>query len=97
MNNFSFCESRSTSWLHLNKLFLVLVCLLKELMLVLAHPIELLVCTHDKDGALPDSDQLEIHLTWQSHLCEFLPLSAIFNLSSHVHLISLVKYLMRKN
>jgi hypothetical protein len=26
-----------------------------------------------------------------------LPLSAIFNLSSHVHLISLIKYLSRNN
>ena len=66
-------------------------------MFALAHPIELLVCSHYKNGALPDSDELEVHLTWQDHVGEFLPLSAIFNLSSHVHLISLIKYLSRNN
>ena len=64
-------------------------------MFALAHPIKLLVCAHHKDGALPNSDKLEVHLTWQDHEGEFLPLCTIFNLSGHVHLIGLVEYLSR--
>ena len=49
LDDFTLGQARGIGGWQLNKLVLVLILLLKELMLVLSGPIELLISAHDKD------------------------------------------------